>query len=83
MGTTKVTSHIPGYNGFFPKSDFNSKALEQSKLDNKNRNTIVKQNIIENYCVKLPGYNGHIPMSSVNDRGNPRPNCLSTDGESF
>lgn len=23
MGTTKVTTHIPGYNGFIPKSDFN------------------------------------------------------------
>jgi len=23
MGTTKVTTHIPGYTGFIPKSDFN------------------------------------------------------------
>ena len=78
-----MTTHIPGYNGFIPKSDFNEKALEQSKLEGKDRNTIVKQNIVENYTVKLPGYSGHKPMSTVNDRGVPRPNCLNTNGESF
>lgn len=83
MGTTQVTTHIPGYNGFIPKSDFNEKALSQSKLEGKNRNTIVKQNIVENYSVKLPGYQGHKPMSTVNDRGVPRPNCLNCEGESF
>ena len=83
MGTTQVTSHIPGYNGFIPKSDFNQTALDQSKMLNKNRNTIVKQNIVENYQVKLPGYSGHKPMSSVNDRGICRPNCLNTEGEKF
>lgn len=83
MGTTQVTTHIPGYNGFIPKSDFNKHALSQSKLDGKDRNTIVKQNIVENYQVKLPGYQGHKPMSTVNDRGIPRPNCLDTQGESF
>lgn len=83
MGTTQVTTHIPGYNGFIPKSDFNEHALQQSKLEGKNRNTIVKQNIVENYQVKLPGYQGHKPMSTVNDRGVPRLNCLNTDGESF
>jgi hypothetical protein len=56
MGTTQVTTHIPGYNGFIPKSDFNSEALGQSNLGDKCRNTIVKQNIVENYQVKLPGY---------------------------
>lgn len=83
VGTTKVTSHIPGYNGYIPKSDFNDKALQQSKLQGASRNTIVKQNIVENYSVKLPGYSGHMPMSTINDRGTIRPNCLSTQGESF
>ena len=84
MGTTQVTTHIPGYNGFIPKSDFNKQALAQSKLEGAaNRNTIIKQNIVENYCVKLPGFQGHQPMSTINDRGVPRPNCLNTEGESF
>ena len=26
IGTTQVTKHIPGYNGFLPKSDFNAHA---------------------------------------------------------
>jgi hypothetical protein len=33
MGTSQVTTHIPGYNGFIPRSDFNQHALQQSKLD--------------------------------------------------
>lgn len=27
IGTTKTTNHIPGYNGFLPKSDFNAEAM--------------------------------------------------------
>ena len=41
IGTTKVTSHIPGYNGFLPKADFNGHALTQSGLD-AGRETILK-----------------------------------------
>ena len=73
MGTSKTTTHIPGYNGFIPKTDFNPKAVAQAQLCG-NRNTIVKQNIIENYQVKLPGYSGHKPMNSINDKGLCTPN---------
>ena len=41
VGTTKTTTHIPGYNGFIPKTDFNSSAVEQSSTLGA-RNTIVK-----------------------------------------
>ena len=82
MGTTKTTTHIPGYNGFIPQTDFNQLALDQAALQG-NRNTIVKQNIVENYQIKLPGYSGHKPMSSINDKGVVRPNCLGTAGEKF
>lgn len=58
VGSTKVTNHIPGYNGFIPQIDVNQTVIEQSKGEN-TRNTIIKQNIVENYCVKLPGYQGH------------------------
>ena len=27
VGTTKTTTHIPGYNGFIPKTDFNAQAV--------------------------------------------------------
>ena len=41
VGSTKVTHHIPGYNGFLPKADFNGHALTQSGLD-AGRETILK-----------------------------------------
>ena len=47
------------------------------------RNTIIKQNIVENYNIKVPGFAGHKPMSVMNDRGTARVACLSTAGESF
>lgn len=31
VGTTKVTNHIPGYNGFIPQIDINENAVGQSK----------------------------------------------------
>ena len=87
MGTTKATTHIPGYNGYVPRSNFNEQALGWSRLEGDTgygaRNTIVKQNIVENYLVKVPGYGGHKPMSTTNDRGVARPSCLDTNGESF
>jgi hypothetical protein len=46
-GTTKITAHIPGYNGFIPMTDINEKAKEQS-LGTNTRKTIIKQNIVEN-----------------------------------
>lgn len=82
VGTTKVTNHIPGYNGFIPQIDINDNAVEQSKGE-KTRNTIIKQNIVENYNVKMPGFAGHKPMSVMNDRGKTRAQCLSVEGESF
>jgi hypothetical protein len=30
VGTTKTTTHIPGYNGFIPKTDFNPAAVMQA-----------------------------------------------------
>ena len=82
MGTTKTTKHIPGYNGYLPKTDLNPNALLQGQCE-RPRNTIIKQNIVENYQVKVPGYSGHKPMSVLNDRGSLRPSCLSTQGEKF
>lgn len=82
VGSTQVTSHIPGYNGFIPATEHNLKANDQA-VGQDVRNTIIKQNIVENQCVRIPGYAGHKPMSVVNDRGSLRPGCLNTGGESF
>ena len=48
VGSTKVTKHIPGYNGFIPSIDFNPTVIDQSKGE-QTRQTIIKQNIVENY----------------------------------
>jgi hypothetical protein len=82
VGTTKTTTHIPGYNGFIPKTDFNPLAVGQAS-NLAARNTIVKQNMIENYSVKVPGYSGHKPMNAINEKGTIRPACLNTQGEHF
>jgi hypothetical protein len=82
VGTTKVTKHIPGYNGFIPMNDINENAVKQSKGASV-RNTIIKQNIVENYNVRIPGYAGNKPMSVINDRGTARGNCFSTAGETY
>ena len=82
VGTTKTTTHIPGYNGFIPKTDFNPQAVQQSSTL-VNRNTIVKQNMIENYQVKIPGFAGHKPANAINEKGTIRPNCLNINGEAF
>ena len=42
-----------------------------------------KTNMVENYQVWLPGYAGYKPASILNDRGNVRPNCFDTQGETF
>jgi len=82
IGTQKVTSHIPGYSGFIPNTDINPKATKHSEGENA-RNTIIKQNIVENQSIKLPGYQGHKTMSVSNDRGTLRPHCLGVQGERF
>ncbi len=60
----------------------NETALKQSVGQN-TRETFIKQNIVENYNMRIPGYGGYKPMSAINDRGTLRPVCLSTDGEKF
>lgn len=48
IGTTKTTAHIPGYNGFLPRTDINPEAIIQGQ-GQATRETIIKQNIVENY----------------------------------
>mmetsp|Transcript_38263 Transcript_38263/g.43861 ORF Transcript_38263/g.43861 Transcript_38263/m.43861 type:complete len:85 (-) Transcript_38263:7-261(-) len=83
MGTTKVTSHIPGYCGFLPKTDLNDTALAHSKSMIPRPIMKNKVNLNENFNVKIPGYAGHKPRSCLNDRGNVRPQLFSTKGETF
>lgn len=83
MGSTKVTSHIPGYSGFIVKTDLNDKALEHTKSQASRHLMKNKVNLNENFNVRIPGYAGHKPISCLNDRGSVRPNLFSTKGETF
>lgn len=83
MGSTKVTSHIPGYSGFIVKTDLNDKALLHTKSDASRNLMKNKVNLNENFNVRVAGYSGHKPMSCLNDRGSVRPQLFSTAGETF
>jgi len=82
LGSTQATNHVPGYTGHMPKSIINPEKWDQS-LGVNTRQTILKQNILENYQTRVPGYSGHRPKNAVNDRGNLREYCFSTAGETF
>lgn len=82
LGTTKSTFHIPGYTGHMPKSLIRPESWNQA-LGVESRTTYMKQNITENYQVRVPGYAGHRPANAINDRGNIRSQCFSTAGERF
>lgn len=83
MGTTKVTSHIPGYGGYLVKTDLNEKALHHGKNQYGRDLMKAKVNVNDNFNVKIPGYSGYKPLSCVNDRGTVRPKLFSTEGETF
>lgn len=82
LGTTQSAYHIPGYTGYIPRTVVAPEILDQANGVNE-RTTFLKQNITENYHKRIPGYSGHKPMNPINDRGNIRPYCFSTDGEAF
>lgn len=83
IGSTKVTSHIPGYSGFMVRTNLNEAALTQSKNQNGRDLMKSKVNMNENFNVKIPGYSGYKPLSCLNDRGSVRPQLFSTQGEKF
>jgi hypothetical protein len=79
IGTTKTSNFIPGYSGFIPVNNAESK----NTILNDAYFKIGKTNHRLNYNVRLPGYKGYIPTNPQNIKGNIRPYCLSTNGETF
>lgn len=78
-GTTKPTTFIPGYDGFIPVNKF---TVYNDRINDPYFN-VNKTNHMLNYHVRLPDYQGFIPKNPANIKGNPRPYCLSTKGETF
>lgn len=76
-GTSKTTFNLPGYGGFLPK---NQQQKHNTNITDPYSN-LLKTNHILNYKVRVPRYQGHMSINPVNIKGNPRPYCLSTEGE--
>jgi len=79
LGTTKTTKFIPGYSGHLPVNNIETK---NSSLKDPYFN-VSKTNHMLNYKVRIPGHKGYFPLNPSNIKGNTRPYCLSTTGETF
>lgn len=79
LGTTKTTTHIPGYSGFIPR---NKQKVEFSN-EKDSYVSVNKANHMINYNIRLPGYKGYLSKNPENIKGVSRPFCLSTKGEMF
>jgi hypothetical protein len=79
LGTSKTSTYIPGYSGYIP---VNTLPLKDSTV-NDPYFRIGKTHHQLTYNTRLPGYKGYIPQNPQNMKGNSRPSCLSTDGETF
>jgi len=80
-GTTKGTSHVPGYQGFLPTNTNNPKVakIESGQC----LRSVDKTNITEIFHLNLPGYWGHIPTSAINDRGPRQMSTMTTMGRAY
>jgi len=81
FGTTKGTSHIPGYSGFLPTNTANPLVakIEQGG----NERSVDKTNLTEAFHTNLVGYQGHKPGNARNDTGGVRPTRLTSTGRDF
>jgi len=79
VGTTKGTSHIPGYQGFLPTNTNNPRvaAIEAGE----HIRTVDKSNLCEIFHLNLPGYAGHVSGNAKNDRGSRQISTFSLSGK--
>jgi len=79
LGTSKTSTFIPGYSGYIPVNNLPLKNTSESDPYFRTRKT----NHQLTYNIRLPGYKGYLPQNPHNIKGNTRPFCLSTEGETF
>lgn len=81
VGTTKGTSHIPGYQGFLPCNTNNPRvaAIEAGE----HIRGVDKSNLAEIYHLNVPGYAGHVPGNASNDLGPRQITSLSVAGKEY
>jgi hypothetical protein len=87
-GTTRASNNIPGYSGKLVNVN-NLGFMSVNHVPKKNDMlndpyfNLGKTNHLLNYNTRVVGYEGSRPSNQVNIKGNIRPYCLSTEGESF
>lgn len=74
-GTTKVTDHVPGYQGHIPMGSARGERCVERSVD--------KTNVVEIFHTNLVGYAGHVPMSARNDRGGRQLTTETVSGRDF
>jgi hypothetical protein len=79
LGTAKSSAFIPGYSGHIP---VNQRIPDDTRTKDPYFK-VAKTNHMLNYKSRVPNYSGYVPMNSSNIKGVTRPNCLTTQGESF
>lgn len=81
-GTTKCTSHMPGYQGFLASNTTNPNVarVEQGKTL---RTTYHKANLTEEFHTNLVGYSGHVPGNARNDYGGRQPTTRTVHGKDY
>jgi hypothetical protein len=81
VGSTKASSHVPGYQGFSPVNNLckSTQNIDKQRAYTNN----LKINALETHMKRVPGYQGYVMKNPLNYPGEIRPLCLSTEGETF
>ncbi|CAL1155361.1 unnamed protein product [Cladocopium goreaui] len=78
-GSTRGTTHIPGYQGVIPRYAGSESHMRASATPR----SVDKTNIIPNFHKDIVGYAGHVPEAVCNDLGGRKPTDLTTFGHDF
>lgn len=81
LGTTKVSQHIPNYQGFIPTRASNPWVARA--VAGEVRNNLDKVDMADIFHRDLVGYAGHVPHSFRNDLGGRKPTNLTVHGSDF
>eukprot|EP00438_Fugacium_kawagutii_P033617 Skav216190 [mRNA] locus=scaffold1222:12934:13236:- [translate_table: standard] len=82
-GSTRGTTHIPGYQGVIPRCMNSFSQSQVRAAAGATPRTVDKANIINNFHRDLVGYAGHVPEAVSNDFGGRKPTDLTTFGHDF
>lgn len=79
IGSSKASSFMNGYTGHIPINDY----TQNKTIDNDHFAKNFKVNLLDNFNKRIPHYTGHVIRDAGSYKGNIRPFCLSTKGETY